>query len=73
MKAFIIRQSDGSFADLVIRADSAQRASEFAMGDGEPEEIREDAANAMGVPDRPGRHGEALSRWLIGAPAESLP
>jgi hypothetical protein len=62
MKAFLIKQKNGDFRDAAVRASNEAEAKELA-GDGELCEIRDDVATAIGVPDTPGLHDGAISKW----------
>jgi hypothetical protein len=68
MKAFLVKQADGSFMDTVVRAHDAEDAEKLLQGvnDAEIGEISSNVADSMGAPDKRGRHDGSLSRWIIG-------
>ena len=68
VKAFLVKQQDGSFLDTIIIANDETEArtliTEEAYSIGE---VRQDVAAAMGVnADARKRHDGALTRWIIG-------
>jgi hypothetical protein len=69
MKAFLVKRTDGSFLDTVIRANDVSDAKSLLADDERNYrigEIKADVASSMGAPKDRGKHDGALGRWIVG-------